>query len=171
MKPAGASAFVTSSLASVPRGVRTLVLRLIQVLFVVAVVTCFLAAVAPPSVAPSFMPWDKAQHFTAFFILTGLGVAALPRVNPIPIGIALSVFRALIEVVQAIPAVHRDGDVYDWLADSVGIIAVLAAVLLPTWRTWLGGAAPLSLGVRTAEAPIAGSPERRAPIHKKARNA
>jgi len=38
---------------------------------------------------------------------------------------------ALIEVVQAIPALHRDSDVLDWLADTAACGVVL---LLVHWR-------------------------------------
>jgi len=31
-------------------------------------------------------------------------------------------------VVQAIPALHRDSDILDWIADTVAVILVLMAV-------------------------------------------
>ena len=37
---------------------------------------------APPGSAPSLMPWDKAEHFTAYFglaLLAGLGWGSMPR--------------------------------------------------------------------------------------------
>jgi VanZ family protein len=40
-------------------------------------------------------------------------------------------FGAFIEVVQAIPALHRDSDVKDWIADTIAAAAVL---LLVHWR-------------------------------------
>ncbi len=44
----------------------------------------------------------------------------------------LSLFGALIEVVQAIPALHRDSDVLDWLADTVAVVVVL--LIVRWWR-------------------------------------
>jgi hypothetical protein len=44
----------------------------------------------------------------------------------------LSLFGAFIEVVQAIPELHRDSDVLDWLADTVAVAVVL--LLVRWWR-------------------------------------
>jgi VanZ family protein len=44
---------------------------------------------------------------------------------------ALSLFGALIEVVQAIPALQRDSDIKDWIADTVAVAVVLVIVW---WR-------------------------------------
>jgi hypothetical protein len=40
----------------------------------------------------------------------------------------LSLFGALIELAQAIPALHRDSDPLDWVADTVACTAVLVAL-------------------------------------------
>jgi hypothetical protein len=47
----------------------------------------------------------------------------------------LSLFGAFIEVVQAIPALHRDSDVLDWLADTAAAGAILLLVRLRRART------------------------------------
>jgi hypothetical protein len=41
-------------------------------------------------------------------------------------------FGAFIELVQAIPALGRDSDVRDWVADTAAIIAVL--LIVRWWR-------------------------------------
>jgi VanZ family protein len=46
--------------------------------------------------------------------------------------VGLSLFGAFIEVVQAIPALHRDSDVKDWIADTIAAGAVL--LLVRWWR-------------------------------------
>ena len=48
----------------------------------------------------------------------------------IRLGEWLSFLGALIEVAQSLPQVHRDCDIYDWAADTVGTstIAVLISV-------------------------------------------
>jgi hypothetical protein len=43
----------------------------------------------------------------------------------------LSAFGAIIEVLQAIPALNRDSDPIDWLADTAAAALVLAGV---RWR-------------------------------------
>ena len=41
---------------------------------------------------------------------------------------------ALIEVFQAIPALHRDCDWRDWLADTLAVAGVLLVLRLVPWR-------------------------------------
>jgi hypothetical protein len=43
----------------------------------------------------------------------------------------LSLFGAAIEVLQAIPVLHRDSDIRDWLADTLAVGAIL---LIARWR-------------------------------------
>jgi hypothetical protein len=109
-------------------------LRLAQAAFFAALLFTFYSAVIPPSHAVQLVPWDKAEHFIAFYVLTGLAVAAFPRRNPAIIAGSLSAFGALIEVVQGTPMVHRDMDFWDWVADSAAIGAALAPMLLVWWR-------------------------------------
>jgi hypothetical protein len=66
--------------------------------------------------------------------LTGLAVAGFPRGRLWVIAGFLSAFGALIEIVQGLPMVHRDRDFWDWVADSVAIIAALSPMLLVWWR-------------------------------------
>ena len=112
----------------------SLLLKLARVAFVVALVFTFYSAVIPPQHALQLAPWDKAEHFIAFYGLTGLAVAAFPRRNLLVIAAMLSSFGALIEIVQGLPIVHRDRDVWDWVADTIAIVAALAPMLLVGWR-------------------------------------
>lgn len=68
---------------------------------------------------------DKYQHMLAFATLAGLAGVAMPRMSLWMIGERLSFLGALIEVFQAIPALHRDCDPVDWIADTVAVVAVL----------------------------------------------
>jgi VanZ family protein len=45
-------------------------------------------------------------------------------------GVRLSAFGALIEIVQAVPALHRDSSALDWLADTGAVLVVLIVVAL-----------------------------------------
>lgn len=109
-------------------------LRLAQVAFVVALIFTFYSAVIPPHKAMHLAPWDKAEHFIAFYTLAVLAAAAFPTRNLIVIGVLLSAFGALIEIVQGLPVVHRDRDFWDWVADTIAITAALAPMLLVGWR-------------------------------------
>jgi len=108
--------------------------RLAQVAFFAALLFTFYSAVVPPSLALQLVPWDKAEHFIAFYTLTGLAAAAFPRRSLFLTAVSLSAFGALIELVQGTPLVHRDMDFWDWVADTLAIIAALAPMLLVWWR-------------------------------------
>ena len=73
-------------------------------------------------------PSDKIQHILAFTVLARLAAAAYPRAPLLRIGILLSAFGALIELLQLIPPLHREGSFVDWLADTGAVALVLAAV-------------------------------------------
>ena len=112
----------------------SLLIRLAQAVFLAAVIFTFYNAVIPPRHAVQLVPWDKAEHFIAFYALTGLGAAAFPRRRLWVIAVLLSLFGALIEIVQGLPIVHRDRDFWDWVADTLAIIAALSPMLLVWWR-------------------------------------
>jgi VanZ family protein len=80
----------------------------------------------PPQVPGE--PNDKVQHIAAFATLAFLGSLAYPAAGPLRLLLRLSLFGALIEVVQAIPALHRDSDYKDWIADTLAAGLVLALV-------------------------------------------
>jgi peptidoglycan/LPS O-acetylase OafA/YrhL len=80
----------------------------------------------PPSVPGN--PNDKIQHIAAFTCLSLLGARAFPAFPLARLGERLSFLGAIIEVVQAIPALHRDCDIRDWIADTLAIIVVLLIV-------------------------------------------
>jgi hypothetical protein len=107
---------------------------LAQLAFVAALAFTFYSAVIPPHQALQIAPWDKAEHFIAFYALTGLAAAAFPRRHLLLVAAALSAFGALIEFVQGLPIVHRDRDFWDWVADTIAIGAALAPMLLVWWR-------------------------------------
>lgn len=75
------------------------------------------------------IPNDKLEHVTAFATLGLLGSFAYPATALGRLLLRLSLFGALIEVVQAIPSLHRDSDIWDWVADT----GAVAAVLLLVW--------------------------------------
>jgi hypothetical protein len=109
-------------------------LKVARLAFFAALIFTFYSAVAPPTHVVHLVPWDKATHFIAFYVLTGLAVAAFPKRNLIVVAAALSAFGALIEIVQGLPMVHRDQDFWDWVADTIAISCVLAPMLLVWWR-------------------------------------
>lgn len=112
----------------------SLLMKVARVAFVAALIFTFYNAVMPPSHVLHLTPWDKATHFVAFYVLTGLAVAAFPKQNLFVVAALLSAFGALIEIVQGLPMVHRDKDFWDWVADTIAICSALAPMLLSWWR-------------------------------------
>lgn len=82
---------------------------------------------------------DKVQHMLAFLVLTTLAQLAFRDTPRWRIAERLSFIGALIEVVQSIPALHRDCDIKDWIADTV-MIALVTAVFV--WRDRARAGAP-----------------------------
>jgi hypothetical protein len=95
---------------------------------------CFAFVMAVLPHPPQFPgePNDKVQHIAAFATLALLGSFAYPATALSKLLVRLSLFGAAIEVVQAIPELHRDSDVLDWLADTVAVAVVL--LLVRWWR-------------------------------------
>jgi VanZ family protein len=95
--------------------------------FWAAVGFTFLCAVAPAE-RLYLADRDKLEHFIAFFSLTVLAIVAYPRRALVVTGMKLLAFGALIEVVQALPMIGRDGDLSDLLTDGAAI--AMAGMLL-----------------------------------------
>lgn len=74
---------------------------------------------------------DKLQHIAAFAVLAALSAVAFPARPMFVLLCALIGFGALIEVVQAIPALNRDSDILDLLADAAA--ALLAGGATRWW--------------------------------------
>ncbi len=104
--------------------------RLLRLAFWAALCFAFVMAVLPHPPQLPGDPSDKIQHILAFTVLSGLAGASYRSTALVPIAIRLSAFGALIEIVQAIPALNRDSSVLDWLADTGAILVVLLIVAL-----------------------------------------
>jgi VanZ family protein len=93
------------------------------------ILTTVLLLMPSYAVPKAFDFYDKAQHGLMFAALTVAGLLAYPqRLKAVCLG--LCVYGGLIEVLQSSVTTTRHGDVVDWFADSVGIVAGLAVYLL-----------------------------------------
>jgi hypothetical protein len=101
---------------------------LARVLFWLALAFALFMAWNPHPPAVPGNPGDKFQHMMAFGTLTILACAGWPRFELLRIGERLSFTGAIVEVVQSIPALGRDCDIFDWIADTTIIVGVLMVV-------------------------------------------
>ena len=107
--------------------------RLVRLLFWAAALFALVMALLPhPPDIPGH-PSDKIQHMVAFATLGLLGGSAYPALRRRWLIVGLSLYGALIEIAQRIPALHRDSDPLDWIADTV---ACAAGIILVRW--WRG---------------------------------
>ncbi len=104
------------------------ILRLMPYFFwtLVAIVGMFmLVELAPKEDGLKYL--DKIQHALIFSILSISGYLAFRQKIWI-ITLGLTIFGAIIEVLQATFTTTRTGDVYDWLADIAGILISLMII-------------------------------------------
>ena len=102
--------------------------RLRRLLFWLAAGFALVMALLPHPPHLPVEPGDKIQHMIAFATLGALGAWAYAQTALLQLLLRLSLFGAAIELFQAIPALHRDSDVKDWIADTIACGLVLAGV-------------------------------------------
>jgi hypothetical protein len=108
-------------------------IRLFRLAFWAAAAFAFVMAVLPQP--PGLAVSDKLQHITAFLVITGLGCAAYPRMPRARLLLAMIAFGGVIELVQLVPELGRDGEWSDWLADILAVAAALGfAHWVERWR-------------------------------------
>lgn len=105
--------------------------RMARLAFWPALLFALVMAILPkPPELPTDDLGDKFQHMLAFFTLTVLAGTGWPRGSLVRAALWLSLVGVGIEVVQAIPALHRDSDWRDWVADSGAIVVAVVPVLV-----------------------------------------
>lgn len=74
------------------------------------------------------LPWDKANHAVAFVVLTLLAGCGWPGRSRAALVLIMLAAGAGIELVQGLPQIGRDADVWDVVADAVGIAGGLGGL-------------------------------------------
>jgi hypothetical protein len=97
-----------------------------------AVALLMYLTLAPGEALPATTLWDKAQHFLAWAVLTGLGLLFWPS-RPGRVTAFALFLGGLIEVLQSALPFGRDGDVRDLFGDSVGIASALLIWCVLRW--------------------------------------
>jgi hypothetical protein len=104
---------------------------LLPPLFWCALLFALVMAILPhPPHLPIDQFGDKFEHMLAFSVLALIGSTAYPRMPLFRLGERLSFLGAIIEVLQAIPALGRDCDIRDWFADTIAVAVMLGLVYL-----------------------------------------
>ncbi|THD74254.1 MAG: VanZ family protein [Phenylobacterium sp.] len=107
-------------------------------LYGLAVAILLYLTLAPSQALPTVNVWDKAEHAIAWAVLTATGLILFPR-RPWTIVLFSLALGGLVELLQAVMPLGRDGDWKDWVADSAGVAAVFAVYRLifqgNRWRT------------------------------------
>lgn len=96
--------------------------------FFVCAVFAFVMALLPKPPEIPGEPGDKIQHMLAFATLGALAAAGWRDRTIVRLFAWLAGFGASIELFQAIPALHRDAELLDWIADMAAAAAALALV-------------------------------------------
>lgn len=105
--------------------------KLARALFVIALTGAVVLAVMPqPPQLPTDRFGDKFNHILAFATLAALAAAGWPQASRWRTVERLSFLGALIEVAQSIPALHRDCDIRDWIADTLAVAVVTGIAVL-----------------------------------------
>lgn len=108
--------------------------RIARILLAVGATVCVIGMVGPfQGVEEALIPWDKAAHFTAFYVLTSLLYVAFPRRRRMDLTLMAIFAGAVIEVAQGLAG--RDMGVGDMVANALGAGAVLLPMYLQEWRS------------------------------------
>ena len=86
----------------------------------------------PPQIP--FQPGDKVMHMIAFATLGALAAAGWREQPLLHLFAVLAVFGGAIEVLQTIPALHRDAEAVDWMADMGAALLALGLVRIALGR-------------------------------------
>lgn len=117
-------------------------IALFRLTFLVACLGTLVMAVLPhPPTIPGDPP-DKVLHILAFAVLGSLAAVAFPKRAVGRIVAALIALGALIEVVQAIPALNRDSEFLDLVSDSVAALVAAWVVRRATGGRVAGSEPP-----------------------------
>jgi len=102
--------------------------------FAIAMAAAFAVAISPLALKTGADNGDKIAHILAFYGLTIFAAISFPKTNILIIGLAMSSFGAVIEIVQGFSFIGRDRDLVDWIADTAAVVAALAPLLTARLR-------------------------------------
>jgi VanZ family protein len=108
-------------------------IRGLSILFWLALVFTLVMALLPKLPQVLLPGGDKVAHMAAFAALSLLAALAFPRRRMIELFAAMAALGAAIEVLQMIPALNRDAELVDWVADCAASLVVLVLCRTMQW--------------------------------------
>lgn len=105
----------------------------IRLVFWLALAVTLVMALLPNPPALPRQATDKVQHVAAFAALTFLAALGFQGLRLRVIFVAMAALGMAIEILQMIPALHRDAQASDWLADCATTAATLLLCVALRW--------------------------------------
>jgi len=124
--------------------------RSARLVFIALLAFTLYMAFKPSAPSNDLLGWDKADHFCAFFVLTGVGLVAFPRQPLWRVAAGMSALGAAIELIQGLPFVNRDCDVWDWVAEMAAVAALYGTILAARLRRTLAEETEAKAGIKQA---------------------
>jgi hypothetical protein len=107
--------------------------KIASVLFWLALAITLVMATLPSPPKMHMQVGDKLTHMSAFAALSLFAWLAFPKRGVVWLFAVMAMLGAVIEVLQLIPALQRDADVADWIADCGASLAVLVICQTMRW--------------------------------------
>ena len=110
--------------------------------FLLSVTAIALAVIAPGWLVPQLLYSHNLEHFAAFYVATLTALAAMPRTDIRRIGAGFVCFALGLQTFQLGWSLHLgheprlDRILENWVADTGGVAAALAPVVVGRFRRW-----------------------------------
>lgn len=102
--------------------------------FAWALIALVIAAIAPAGWAPRVFRSYHVEHFAAFYTVTILAAAGLPRIRLLTISLAIVIVAAVLMAVRLTTPTHQSAAVEDFVIDVAGVLAAVAPILVGRFR-------------------------------------
>ena len=105
-----------------------------RVIFLAAGLTVLVAALGPHQFKPRIVGHYHLQRFAAWYVLSGMAAAALPKARLRWLALVLILFAVGAEFVRALPRPFTPGFKDNVYADIGGVYALMFPLILARWR-------------------------------------
>ena len=105
-----------------------------RVVFLAAGLTVLVAALGPHQFKPRIVGHYHLQRFAAWYLLSGMAAAALPKARLRWLALVLILFAVGAEFVRALPRPFTPGFKDNVYADIGGVYALMFPLILARWR-------------------------------------